>query len=229
MVRFQETNPHVELLLLADRRIQAKRSSTVLGASTYSMPFNAWQCLEAYVKVHDTAGVITVKVNGVPFLELSGTLDTRNGDTDGVITNLSFGALGGAYDGSNHYIDDILIRDDAWPGRGGLYILPPTADGTNNAWTPSTGNRYACVDELPAVATDNVYTDVTVLNTKQDFALADLPGAAYSAISCVSVHAVARLAAAGSGNIRTTASATPPRPAVQPRRSTHPLPTSTTS
>jgi hypothetical protein len=45
-----------------------------------------------------------------------------------------------------------------WPGRGGLYILPPTAEGSAS-WTPSAGDAHDCVsDNPPDDFTDYVYT-----------------------------------------------------------------------
>ena len=56
------------------------------------------------------------------------------------------------------YLDDIVIRDDKWPGRGGLKVLPPVSEG-DFTWSASAGNAYDCVsDNPPDDFTDYVYT-----------------------------------------------------------------------
>ena len=95
-----------------------------------------WYCIEAYGLVDDSAGVVTVKVNGVEVLALTGQ-DTRNGGA-GQISAVEWEAGTSAI---YYYIDDIVIRDDDWPGQGGLFLLAVDGDGSDTGWTASTGDR----------------------------------------------------------------------------------------
>lgn len=167
--------------------------STLLGTSAAGLLTpNAWAVVEVYAVAHDTMGAVTVKVNGVTVLTLTG-VDTRNGGA-GVIDNLRIVNWLSSYT----YIDDVIVRDDGWPGRGGIYVLTPTGAGANADLTPSAGDPYACVDELPPTFDDYLSGASDDTGAIHDLALSALP-AGLEIFGGVGVLAYARLATAGSG------------------------------
>jgi hypothetical protein len=187
---------HVILKLYA-AGYQVLRGTTVLKSGSYSFNQRTWYCIEMYVYVHDTNGAWELRINGSSVDSQSG-VGTRNGAT-GVISQVTFFNPVGGF--TANYIDDIVVRDDTWPGQGGLYVLVPNGAGDNAGWTASAGQPYECVDELPPTFTDYIYTDGGVSGTKHDFNFSNLP-INPSSIASVSVLAWARLAAAGSGTVR---------------------------
>ena len=183
-----------------DNSIKVYRNATQIGDSPYTniLSLNTWNCFEIYVKIHDSTGIVTIKKDGLTIITITG-VDTQNGGT-GIINSIN---LGNGYFGENtNYVDDIIIRDDAWPGLGGVYVLVPTGVGSNAGWTASAGSPYACVDELPPSATDYIYADSAVVGVKHDFAMSDLVGA-FSSIAGVGIFANANLDTAGATDLKT--------------------------
>lgn len=179
-------------------KIAVHRNVTEIGATIAGLIApGVWNCIEVYASVHDSTGVVTIKLNGVQVLALT-SQDTRNGGT-GVIDNLLVVANGGINNGV--WFDDIVVRDDDWPGTGGLYLLTANGDGSDTGWTASAGNRWDCIDEVPPSATDYISTSSGVANTKNTVTLSNL-GVAVDSIASVSVLVKAKLAEAGTGNVR---------------------------
>lgn len=76
-----------------------------------------------------------------------------------------------------HWIDDIYIDTltdevDHCPPTLRFYPSIPSADGADTAWTPSAGNRWQAVDEVPANTTD--YIAATAPDLKNTVETADL-------------------------------------------------------
>jgi len=171
-------------------------AGTQLGATVYpNIGLSIWHCVEVYCKVDDSAGVVTVKVNGATQVSLINQ-DTRNAGAAGTIDQVKLLTL---TNNSGLYLDDVVIRDDAWPGVGTLQLLYPTGVGSNSDWTPSAGNAYACVDDLSM--TDYISHDATIAGHKHDFAMADLTGT-YTAIPAVAVIGLGSLDSPGAGSER---------------------------
>jgi len=64
--------------------------------------------------------------------------------------------------GCDFYVDDIAISDSAAPGACEVKVAVPTGDSaTNTNWSASTGNKWACLDELPPSATDYIQSLTT--------------------------------------------------------------------
>lgn len=158
-----------------------------------------WYCVEVYGKVADSPdGIVTIRVNGVQVLNLT-SKDTRNagsGVCDGVRWINANASVSRTW-----YVDDILIRDDAFPSTGGVYVKAMTGDGTHTDWTASAGNKWDCVEEIPPDMAQYIYTDPTVAaaiytGTAEDFA------GSWGAMSAVAVIAKCCLDASGAGKVR---------------------------
>lgn len=117
-----------------------------LGTGSHSLNTSTWYLIEAHVVVH-SSGTFDVRVDGDTDMEFSG--DTQSGTTPGVST---FKCMGWA----TCFFDDIAINDttgdsqNSWAGDGYVYNLMPNAAGDVTGLTPSAGDNYACVDEIPA-------------------------------------------------------------------------------
>jgi len=179
------------------QQIEARRgdqNGTILGTGSLTLNMNQWYCVEIYAKVDDSTGAITVKVDGTADITLT-SQDTRNGGT------AEIGRVTWEVAGNYSYIDDIIIRDDDWPGQGSVYLLQVDGEGDETDWTASAGNPEDCVDEVPWSDSDYVYADSATPNLKQDFTMEDLPDT-YTSIDAVQVLAIVGLSAAGSGDAK---------------------------
>lgn len=137
------------------------RGDTLIASGSLVIRADVWTMIQGHIVVHDSTGVVVITHNNVTSLSFSG--DTKETDVDGV-RSFTFRASN-AYSGEKGlgkvYIDDLAFNDtsgsyqNSWPGLGGVYLLMPNADGSDNDWTPSTGSdNYAMVDEQPRNTTD---------------------------------------------------------------------------
>ena len=124
--------------------------------------------------------------------------NTKNGGTSADIATIQI-KLAGA---GACYTDDIIIRDDIWPGRGGIHVLVPDSGSATEDWTASAGDPETCVDELPVSFTDYISTDALVDATVHLFGVAAL-GSTSAAIRAVGVYAKALTDEATDAFIRT--------------------------
>jgi len=178
---------------------------SVVDTGSAVLTADTWWVIEVYISIANSGGQVTVKVNGAT--DISYTGDTQVGSTDG-IRAFRFGAHGvGNNTGiTKKYLDDIAVNDtsgsqqNSWIGQGGVYLLKPSADGTQNDWTPSAGaDNYALVDEVPASATDYISSDTS---TDIDlFELEDLPAEIVD-VDLIEALFQAALAETGSNSVK---------------------------
>ncbi len=150
-----------------------------LGATFDSAALDTWYRFSGYFKIADAGGRSQWWIDGNPVADFTG--DTRNAGT-AEITKVRFG---GGVDGivSTPYqtlIDDIVICTPAGsvnngvPGNVRIYGISPTAAGSYSQLTPTVGQNYDCVNEIPPSDADYVYG--AVQNGKDSYTLADLVG-----------------------------------------------------
>lgn len=183
----------VMLCFTNNRYLEVRKGShtgTLLGTSSAALSLNTWYLIEGKFYVHDSAGTIDIKINGVPDAGLAGTgLDTKDQTSSG-ITKIFLGAVSGyaGYVSGDFYFDDFVIDDATYPGNSKIQGIVPTGAGNDTNWTPSAGDNYACVDEVPNSATDYISTNTT--GHVDTFACGDLAGLIGS-VKAVQVQAVA--------------------------------------
>jgi hypothetical protein len=153
---------------------------TVLGSAAFS-PGSAWHYLEFKATVHDTAGVIEVRVDGVPVITLTGQ-DTRNGGT-GVFNQLIFGDGNQGGTTPAHMVDDVYLLDDSGSAPtntflGDVRVITtfPNGNGNSSQMVGSDGNstdNYLLVDET--VANDDTdYVESSTVGNKDTYTYSDL-------------------------------------------------------
>jgi len=150
-------------------------SSNLLASESGGAAKATWGAIEIYWLIANAGGRCTVKVNGTTLIDFTG--DTQNAGV-GVVNAIEIGAIDGGGWGSAStlpvYHDDIMVRDDQWPYRGGIHVLVPDAAGDYEHWSTagppgtatSTGTGYGYVDELPTSYEDYLWTDGTVGGTE---------------------------------------------------------------
>lgn len=187
------------------RALEVRRGSyngLILASGGNAVLTNVWHCIEVHVKIADSDGIAQIKLDGVQLVDFIGDTKTGSNDKIGVFR------LGGAgyYRNAMGYYDDIAINDtsgtknNSWIGRGGIYGLKPNAAGQYTQFTPSAGDNYAAVDEVPP-NDDTDYVESDTVGYKDSYALADLP-VATGQVDAVQWLARAKLDAAGAGNFK---------------------------
>lgn len=178
-------------------------SSTVIATSPLNaLTASAWQYIEIKAKVHDTAGVFEIKINGTVINSFTG--DTCQTGTDYTVTRFDWSS---ATNGT--LVDDLYFLDTTGPAPYNDYMgdmkietLVPNGNGNSSQLVGSDGNsvdNYALVDEIPASATD--YAGSAVVGNKDTYALSNLVTSAGSVLA-VLTSAFCFKSDAGAANIQ---------------------------
>ena len=154
---------HVYVRFDAARHLQVVRGDgTVLGTGSTVVAVESWNYIEMKATIHDSAGVVVVRLNGVVELNLT-SQDTRNG---GNSTADAF-QLGSQTSG-DCYFDDVYACDDSGSANNDLLgdirvvALAPTGAGNYSQFTPSTGSNYQNVDDATPDGDTTYNSDGTV-------------------------------------------------------------------
>ena len=155
-----------------DGTITAYRGTTILGTTSSSLVQSVHTYIEFYVTVHNTAGVVTVRFNGIPVLGPLTSQNTRNGTLN--LWNeirLGVGATAVNNNAFDWNFDDIYILDGTGSAPwndflGDCRVDPryPTAAGATTGFTPSTGANWENVDEI-APDDDTTYNSAAAVAT----------------------------------------------------------------
>jgi hypothetical protein len=158
------------LQLAAWRCDSATDGNTVQLGVGQTLVHSTWYVIEVYVLIHASTGKVQVKVDGVTPLDIDFTGDTTTFTyTPNDIRYVALAksnATGYITAGCYGHYDDFAVNDitgtanASWCGRGGIEALVTTGAGASTDLTPSTGNNWDCVDEIPASDADYVSGDV---------------------------------------------------------------------
>lgn len=173
---------HVAIGILDTGEIQVKRgdSTTLATSSGLGLTTNVWYYIEAKVTVNDTTGAVVVKVNGTEVVNISG-VDTRNGGTDGIVSQVRIGMTGSGSQASPFHGDDIYICNGAgtthndFLGDGKVETLLPNGNGTYSQLVGSDADsvdNYLLVDE--AIPSSADYVGSATDGSKDTYAYANL-------------------------------------------------------
>lgn len=126
-----------------------------VGTGTINLEKNTTYHIEIKFVADDAPdGRVEIKVGGVTdILWESGTVWAGNYTFRRV--KLGFDH----YSHGNSYINNVVMDKDDWIGVTKIVVLTPTGVGNSSDWTPSAGNNWNCVDEIPPVEADYVHSD----------------------------------------------------------------------
>lgn len=154
-----------------------RAGSTNIGTASSAVSQNVWTYVEIKITIHDTAGEVTIKLDGTTTVLNLTNVDTRNSGT-GIINSVKLGA---ASVGSDIYYDDVYICDTAgtlnndFLGDVKVTTLYPNGNGNYSQWAGSDGNsvdNYLLVDEADANTSD--YIQSSTVNQKDTFTYQDV-------------------------------------------------------
>lgn len=165
--------------------LSARRGSTVVATGSL-LTIDQTYLIEVRIKIHDSTGVIQVKVDGALAIDFSG--DTKVGaDTQFNLVNLGHITESNCY--AYCYYDNFIMDDAAWIGDTKIQAILPTGAGATTGWTPSAGANYACVDERPASDVD--YVSINANDAVDTYAAGNMAGAIGN-VKCVQVQSRTR-------------------------------------
>ena len=137
----------------------------LVASGTSVVANNAYHNFQFRVYINNS-GYIQTKVDGVADIDYSGDTQVASAST---IDYIKF-ELAGA--NQYVYLDDISIGEGGWPGDIRYDVSVPDGDDSVQ-WTPSAGDNYAAVGEIP-------YSDTHVstgsVNYKDKYTLGDWSG-----------------------------------------------------
>lgn len=125
---------------------------TLIGATTGPvLTANAWRHIEAKVLWSTTVGTVTIRVEGVEVLALTG-VNTGAANYAQVSFGVNYSLIAVSYDA---YFKDVTVWDGSgsenndFLGPCGVYRLTPNAD-VSSGWSRTSGSTdYGLVDEAP--------------------------------------------------------------------------------
>ena len=161
-------------------RIDVYRSTTLIASGTIPVFQDILYRFEFYIYIDDSAGRVITKIDGITDVDFTG--DTKP-STQTTIDSFKLKVVN-SY--TSQYFDDIVLDNADWIGDTRIQPLTVNGAGTTTQWTPSAGDNYTCIDEVPANITDWVETNV--VNQIDTYAMGNLVGDIYS-IKCVQVQA----------------------------------------
>lgn len=183
-----------------------KGDGTLLASSaTGILAAGTWYFIEAKIVVDDTTGSFIVKLNGQTVINFTG--DTRNGQTDALIYQISYEFTGGSSNTEVFWIDDIYFLNGAgsvnnnFIGDCKVLTLYPNGNGNYSQGVGSDGNsvdNYLLVDE-PGTPNTSDYVAFANTGDKDTYTFEDLPaGTVYG----IAQRAYASKSDAGSRTMR---------------------------
>lgn len=163
---FEDTIQHVNIVYNGSSYIDGRRDNTSVEVGQLMSTYTQY-LIEVYVYIHESAGRIVVKVNGIITIDFTG--DTQNGGT-GIINKIRIGA--DSNNNSDLTFDDIVIDDAQYPNGSRIFGLSPNGVGNSSQWTPLFGSNYDRVNDVPEVDTE--YVSVNTNDQVDTYAIANM-------------------------------------------------------
>src|SRR5574337_15066 len=195
---------HIDLRTNGSGIFYVTRNGTTLGTGTTPLTSGVWYYVEMKAVIHDTAGSVELRLNGVTEISLSG-IDTRNG-ANGVITQIKLGCFGNA---PQKYFDDLYVCDTSgsvnndFLGDVRIEALFPNGNGAKSNLVGSDSNstdNYLLVDEATPNA-DTDYVESSTVGDKDTYTFTDLTSTA-GTVRGIQLLPYARKTDAGTSSIK---------------------------
>jgi hypothetical protein len=175
---------------------------TLLGSVTIpAIAHSNWYCVEAQMKLHDTTGTVTLKLDGLTVLAITAA-DTN----PGAYTAIDAIDLGGG--GYSWYSDDVYVTNEQGSVNTGFLGAPkiefrtPDGAGVTTQGVPSSGvNNWDLVNDNPANTVG--YVDLVSTNDQDTYIHTDMGGSylGTTPVKAVAVWAFGIKTDAGARNI----------------------------
>jgi hypothetical protein len=173
-----------ELRIETSGRLGVYRGTTKLGETTLVVPTNTFTYIEWYVKHDQTSGEMRVAVNGVLDLTLTSQDTTNTANAFASIMRIGNHGTNSGFNMGNQDFDDLYICDGAGATHTTLLgdcrvdALLPNGDGSNSAWTVSTGTTHSTLVDDAAPNDDTDYLSTATASARESHAVTNLPSMA---------------------------------------------------
>jgi len=137
-------------------------TGTLVDTGAIALTAGTMYLIEGHVKIDDAAGAIDVKIDGIADASFAG--DTKPG-----AATYADGLWWSGASTQTFQLDDLALNDttggvdNSWCGDGRVILLIPNAAGDVTGLTPSAGNNFECVDDIPH-DTDTTYVEDSVVD-----------------------------------------------------------------
>ena len=171
---------------------------TLLGSGSVALAANTMHYIEGRVVIHDSTGIVQIRLNGNMEINLS-NVDTNVSGGDIKTINMGVTWNGSTSEGASidAFFDDVIINDttgtvsNSWPDGAGITMLVPNEDGNHTAWT-STGGAvdYTEIDDvttygnLPDGDTTTILSGTTGQRTSVNLSNTTQPGSVEAIMLC---------------------------------------------
>lgn len=151
---------------------------TLLATSTNSVTTGVWYYIEFKAVINNSTGTIEVRVNGTStgWVPPTGSLDTQN-TGNATLNQVALGMTAN----SGTYYDDFYACDASGSVNttflGPVRVTPllPIAAGNYAQWTPSGGNNFGNVADMPVPDSDVTFNQSATAGQLDSFIYEDLP------------------------------------------------------
>jgi len=170
--------------LSSNEVIHLYRQHVSISSATAALSTNVNYRIEFHSKISSANGIGKVLVNGETVIDF--TSNTKAGVDDVDFNILRIGAT--YYINPIRLVDDIVIDTTVFPGKTKIMALVPDSSGGSTGWTPSTGENYACINEIPPTTVEGVSINTTgAVDLYNISALDSIAGE----IKCIQISALA--------------------------------------
>lgn len=181
---------HLDLRLDATGHLVVTRNGTALVTSVNAFSANTWYHIEFKATIHDSAGVVEVRVNGssVNWIPSTGSLDTRNAANASINQiKLRNGGNGNAVTVTGLWVLDTtgsVANDFLGPKR--VVCLRPVGVGNYSQWTPNYAGNFVNVQDEVA-DDDSTFNQSATANQIDTFPMTEVPAGAsvYGVQHCI--------------------------------------------
>jgi hypothetical protein len=135
---------HIRISWETPGNIRVWRGGTNLATSVGTVSTGVWHYIEAQVRMDDTAGFVTIRVDGAPFVSVSG-VDTKNGGTKTTLDSLFLVGQGGI----TSLFDDLYLNTGDTCAFQGDPAATVTATGTGAVTFGGAGTVTAAWPVIP--------------------------------------------------------------------------------
>lgn len=189
---------------------------SMVFTSSATIGDNAYHHVEIQMVAHTSAGTLKVWIDGVLDINVTATdtSDAVSGDCT-IFDYVQFGGCSRNPALSSVWIDDPIVWDDQGSGFTGhlpdkhrIRVTIPSANGSANDFTPSTGSNYQCVDDVMS-DDDTTFVESSTVGHEDRYTFSNVgfsPGLIYamviqSAIRRTGIKAMNARGLAGLGGI----------------------------
>jgi len=173
------TTEQISIRTTASSALTVTRAGTVLATGTTILSANTWYYIEVKFTIHNTAGVVELRLNGAGEIASTGSLDTQ------VTANAYWNHFAFPIFTSSGVYDDVYVIDPT-TGANTTFLGPvravalyPAAAGNYAQWTSNGGTNMGTVSETYEDG-DNTFNQSATANQLDSFVMDDLPASAGS-------------------------------------------------